>query len=221
MKGPTRHMRNAGRTVTAVGMAAVLAACSGGAADPGGKGNGGGAKKALTIATGTEVPLINPSNDNGSTGLQIASALWAPLTEIDPEDGQLRNVVADSITSKDAKTWTIKIKSGWTFTNGEKLTAKSFVDTWNYTAYAPHAFANNGVFQRVEGYEALNPAKGKPERDTLSGLKVVDDLTFQVKLKQAFSPYPTTLSYIGVAALPAEVLKDPEKYEHKPIGYGA
>ncbi|MFD0514272.1 hypothetical protein ACFQ0Q_36135 [Streptomyces aureus] len=57
------------------------------------------------------------------------------------------------------------------------------MDTWNYTAYAPHAFANNGAFQRVEGYEDLNPAKGKPKATTLSGLKVVDDLTFTVTLK--------------------------------------
>ncbi|MGW2341621.1 peptide ABC transporter substrate-binding protein [Streptomyces sp. NPDC001661] len=215
-----RRTRSVGGAVAAAALALSLAACSGGSGGSDGTGGEAGSKH-LTIGTNAEVPHLIPNNDLGATGIQIESALWAPLTQVDPKDGHLRNVVADSIKSTDARTWTIKIKPGWTFTNGDKLTAKSFVDTWNYTAYAPNGFANNGFFQRVEGYEALNPAKGEPKRDTLSGLKVIDDLTFQVKLKQPFSPYPTTLSYLGVAALAPEVLKDPEKYTHKPIGYGA
>ncbi|MYW66886.1 ABC transporter substrate-binding protein [Streptomyces sp. SID8379] len=211
--------RRIATAATGTALAVVLAGCSGGS----GSGSGGGESGAhsLTIATAAEVPLLNPSNDNGSTGIQIESALWAPLTRVDPKSGKLVNVVADSVTSKDAKTWTIRIKPGWTFTNGEKLTAKSFVDTWNYTAAGEHAFANNGAFQRVQGYEDLNPAKGKAKATTLSGLKVVDDLTFTVTLKAPFSPYPTTLSYLGVAALSEETLKDPDKYKHEPIGYGA
>ncbi|WP_327579080.1 peptide ABC transporter substrate-binding protein [Streptomyces sp. NBC_00145] len=206
------------KAATGTALAVLLAGCSGaGSGDGAGKDDG----HSMAIATAAEVPYLNPSNDNGTTGIQIESALWAPLTRVDAKTGKLVNVVADSVTSKDAKTWTIKIKPGWKFTNGEKLTAKSFVDTWNYTAYAPHAFANNGAFQRVEGYEDLNPAKGKPKATTLSGLKVVDDLTFTVTLKGAFSPYPTTLSYLGVAALSAETLKDPDQFKHKPIGYGA
>ncbi|MCX4835200.1 ABC transporter substrate-binding protein [Streptomyces sp. NBC_01016] len=215
-----RRTRSVGGAVAAAALTLSLAACSGGSGGSDSSGGGAGGKH-LTIGTAAEVPHLIPQNDLGATGIQIESALWAPLTQVDPKDGHLRNVVADSIKSKDARTWTIKIKPGWTFTNGEKLTAKSFVDTWNYTAYGPNGFANNGFFQRVEGYEALNPAKGKPKRDTLSGLKVIDDLTFQVKLKQPFSPYPTTLSYLGATALASEALKDPEKYTHKPIGYGA
>ncbi|MFD8569051.1 ABC transporter substrate-binding protein [Streptomyces sp. NPDC059639] len=212
-----RTRRIAATAATGTALAVVLAGCGGGGGDSKGKSG----DHSLTIATAAEVPLLNPSNDNGSTGIQIESALWAPLTRVDDKTGKLVNVVADSVTSKDAKTWTIKIKPGWTFTNGEKLTAKSFVDTWNYTALGEHGFANNGAFQRVEGYDDLNPAKGKAKATTLSGLKVVDDLTFTVTLKAAFSPYPTTLSYLGVTALSAETLKDPDKYKHDPIGYGA
>ncbi|MBO1329772.1 ABC transporter substrate-binding protein [Streptomyces sp. VRA16 Mangrove soil] len=210
--------RRIATAATGTAVAVVLAGCSGSGGDDGAGKDG---VRSLTIATAAEIPLLNPSNDNGTTGIQIESALWAPLTRVDAKTGKLVNVVAESVTSQDAKTWTIKIKPGWTFTNGEKLTAKSFVDTWNYTALGEHGFANNGAFQRVKGYEDLNPAKGKPKATTLSGLKVVDDLTFTVTLKAPFSPYPTTLSYLGVSALSAETLKNPDRYKHNPIGYGA
>ncbi|MYW66885.1 ABC transporter substrate-binding protein [Streptomyces sp. SID8379] len=200
--------------VAALGLTAV--GCGGGSDDKG----DGAAGRTLTVATGTEIAAINPEKDNSSSNIQLAFAMWAPLTRVDQKSGKLVNVVADSVTSKDAKTWTIRIKPGWTFTNGEKLTAKSFVDTWNYTAYGPHGYLNNGFFQKVQGYEDLNPAEGKPKATTLSGLKVVDDLTFTVTLKAPFSPYPTTLSYYGLAALSQEALKDPDQFSHRPIGYG-
>ena len=31
-------------------------------------------------------------------------------------------------------TWTIKIKSGWTFHDGTPVTAQTFVDAWNFAA---------------------------------------------------------------------------------------
>ncbi|MBO1329771.1 ABC transporter substrate-binding protein [Streptomyces sp. VRA16 Mangrove soil] len=208
--------RRAAAGAAVAALAVTLAGCGGSSDNKGDDASG----RTLTVATGTEIAAINPEKDNGSSNIQLAFAMWAPLTRVDPKTGKLVNVVAESVTSQDAKTWTIKIKPGWTFTNGEKLTAKSFVDTWNYTAYGPHGYLNNGFFQRVKGYEDLNPAKGKPKATTLSGLKVVDDLTFTVTLKAPFSPYPTTLSYYGLAALSAETLKDPDAYSHKPIGYG-
>ncbi|MET7540700.1 ABC transporter substrate-binding protein [Streptomyces sp. NPDC005507] len=209
--------RRAAAVAAIAALALAATGCSGGGSD--GKGSGA-AGRTVTVATGAEIAAINPEKDNSSANIQLAFAMWAPLTRVDPKSGKLVNVVADSVTSKDAKTWTIKIKPGWKFTNGEKLTAKSFVDTWNYTAYGPHGYLSNGFFQRVQGYEDLNPAKGKPKSTTLSGLKVVDDLTFTVTLKAPFSPYPSTLSYYGLAALSAETLKDPDAYSHKPIGYG-
>ena len=41
--------------------------------------------------------------------------------------------VAESITpNEDATTYTIKLKKGWKFTNGEAVTAHSFADTWKF-----------------------------------------------------------------------------------------
>ena len=154
-------------------------------------------------------------------------AMFAPLVTTDPNSGKLENVMADSVTpDKTSQTWTIKLKPGNTFQNGQPLTAKDYVDSWNMTAEGSNAWKNNGFFSKVEGYEALNPptpdgATPKPTAvKTLSGLKQVDDLTFTVKLKVPFSQFGLTLQYLGLAPLPEEVRKNPDAYKRKPIGNG-
>ncbi len=59
--------------------------------------------------------------------------LFAPLTFVN-DDGTLSYRQAESVTSDDATTWTVKLKPGWTFHNGETVTSKSYVDAWNAVA---------------------------------------------------------------------------------------
>ena len=206
----------------ALAVALVLGACGDGEEKSGEKG------KSLTIALSSEpIKWLNPSNGNSSADIQVAGAMFAPLVETDPGNGKLRNVVAESITpDATSQTWTIKIKSGFTFQNGQALTAKDYVDTWNLTAYGPNAWANNGFFSKVEGYDALNPqapegqTPAPPATNAMSGLKVVDNNTFTVRLKYPFSQFGLTLQYLGLVPLAEEVRKDPKAYERKQIGMG-
>jgi oligopeptide transport system substrate-binding protein len=205
----------------ALAVALVLSGC-------GGAQKASGKAKALRIALAAEpIKWLNPLNGNSSADIQVAGAMFAPLVETDPGTGKLRNVVAESVTpDATSQTWTIKIKSDWTFQNGQKLTARDYVDSWNLTAYGPNAWANNGFFAKFEGYDALNPEvpegqkAPEPAIKEMSGLKVVDDTTFTVKLKYPFSQFGLTLQYLGLTPLAEEVRKDPKAYERKQIGMG-
>ena len=210
-----------------LGLALVLSSCGDGKSSGNGSGAGGDKSEVIAIAA-DPLEYINPLNENGSPGIQVAQAIFAPLVTTDPNTGKTVNVMADSVTpDKTSQTWTIKLKSGNTFQNGQALTAKDYVDSWNLTAEGSTAWKNNGFFSKVEGYEALNPptpdgATPKPTSvKTLSGLKQVDDLTFTVKLKVPFSQFGLTLQYLGLAPLPEEVRKNPDAYKRKPIGNGA
>ncbi|MBN9195228.1 MAG: ABC transporter substrate-binding protein, partial [Microbacterium sp.] len=86
-------------------------------------------------------------------------SVFAPLTSVD-DAGKVSYVQAESVTSDDAKTWTIKLRSGWTFHNGEAVTAKSYVDAWNYEALSTHAWENAGQLAGIEGYADVHPATG-------------------------------------------------------------
>ncbi|TDW23238.1 peptide ABC transporter substrate-binding protein [Kribbella kalugense] len=210
----------------ALGLALVLASCGDGKSSSGGSGSSG--SKSEVIAVAADPPeYINPLNDNGTAGIGVSMAIFAPLVTTDPNTGKLLNVMADSVTpDKTSQTWTVKLKPGNTFQNGQPVTAKDYVDSWNMTAEGSNAWKNNGFFSKVDGYDALNPptpdgATPKPTAvKTLSGLKLVDNLTFTVKLKVPFSQFGLTLQYLGLAPLPEEVRKNPDAYKRKPIGNG-
>ena len=209
-----------------LGLALVLSACGGNSGNGGGA-SGGGAKSEVIAVTADPLEYINPLNENSSPGIQVAQAMFAPLVATDPNTGKTVNVLADSVTpDKTSQTWTIKLKPGNTFQNGQPLTAKDYVDSWNMTAEGSNAWKNNGFFSKVDGYDALNPptpdgATPKPTAvKTLSGLKLIDNLTFSVKLKVPFSQFGLTLQYMGIAPLPEEVRKNPDAYKRKPIGNG-
>jgi oligopeptide transport system substrate-binding protein len=54
----------------------------------------------------------------------------------------------------------------------------------------------------------------------MSGLKVVDDQTFTVELKQPESDWPLRLGYTAFVPVPSGALKDPKGFGEKPVGNG-
>ncbi|NTW41210.1 MAG: ABC transporter substrate-binding protein, partial [Cellulomonadaceae bacterium] len=149
-------------------------------------------------------------------------AVWAPLTYID-DQSNLTYVQAESIESDDATTWTITLKDGWTFHDGTPVTAQSYVDAWNTVAYGPNAFENSGQLANVVGYGDLNPAEGEPATTEMSGLTVVDDLTFTVELLGPDSQFPMQVSQAQTAMfpMPEGASDDLDAYNTHPVGNGA
>ena len=114
---------------------------------------GGGS---FSLRIGEPESLLAP-NSNESEGRQVLQALYTNLVEYDVDTSQPVNAVAESIETEDSTTFTITVADGWTFHNGEAVTANSFVDAWNWTATAANAAANNGFFSSIEGYAEMNP----------------------------------------------------------------
>ncbi|MEV5708366.1 ABC transporter substrate-binding protein [Actinoallomurus sp. NPDC052274] len=196
-------------SLTAVALAA--SACGGG-------GGGGDKPKVFTFANIEPEHLI-PGNTNDAYGLNVESALFDTLMTLDA-NGKPVPQEAASVDTSDQKVWTIKIKPGLTFHNGEPVTAQSYADAWNHTANGANGWGNNAYFSTIDGYADLNPDKGKPKVDTLKGLKVVDPQTLQVTLSQPFSQFPYILSFLGTAPMPKAAFTDLKAYEEKPIGNG-
>jgi peptide/nickel transport system substrate-binding protein/oligopeptide transport system substrate-binding protein len=166
-----------------------------------------------------------PTNTTETSGSQVLAALYAPLVDYDA-DKKPFEVQAESITSTDNKAWTIKIKSGWTFHNGDPVTSDSYIDAWNYGAYGPNAQDSGYFFSQIDGYSAVAPTdpKATPAAKTLSGLKKVDDTTFTVTLAAPFSDFKTMLGYTAFYPLPKSAWESEGKlkadFESAPVGDG-
>jgi ABC-type oligopeptide transport system substrate-binding subunit len=101
---------------------------------------------------------LQPTNSNESEGIAVLRALFAPLIQYDPNTMEQFMLVADSVTSDDGGlTWTVVLNDGWTFHNGEPVTASSFVDAWNYGAYGANGQQNNSFYANIAGYPEINP----------------------------------------------------------------
>jgi oligopeptide transport system substrate-binding protein len=148
-----------------------------------------------------ENPLV-PSNTTESEGAQILEPLFTNLVTYDAETSELQfDGVAESIESEDSQNWTITLRDGWTFHDGTPVTADNFINAWNYAANAGNAQGASYFFANVQGYDDLQKDGIAPSA-VLSGIKKVDDKTFEVTLKQPFRQYPLTLGYTAFAPLP-------------------
>ncbi|MCT7352166.1 ABC transporter substrate-binding protein [Streptomyces sp. 15-116A] len=213
MRGAT-HAR---WVVGAVAVALAATACGGG--DGGGGSADAGA--VLSASWGDPQNPLEPANTNEVQGGKVLDMIFRGLKRYHPETGAAEDMLAESIETSDSQNFTIKIKDGWTFSNGEKVTAQSFVDAWNYGASLKNNQRNAYFFGYIEGYDKVHPEDGsKQTADTLSGLKVVDDRTFTVKLTQKFSTFPDTLGYNAYAPLPRAFFDDHDAWIAKPVGNG-
>ncbi|MGH1490676.1 MAG: ABC transporter substrate-binding protein [Acidimicrobiales bacterium] len=114
----------------------------------------------IALAIGEPEHLF-PTNSNESEGSKVLDTLFKGLVEFDAKTTEPYNEVAESITSDDGgKTWTIVLKDGWTFHDGEPVTAASFVNAWNFGADGANAQQNNSFFSNMVGYADLNETEG-------------------------------------------------------------
>ncbi|MFI0814623.1 ABC transporter substrate-binding protein [Streptomyces sp. NPDC021098] len=163
-------------------------------------------------------PLI-PTNTNEVGGGYILKNLFRGLVDYDVK-GNLRNQVAQSVDSSDNQHFTVKLKKGWKFHNGEPVTASSFVDAWNWGANAKNAQLNASWFADIKGFDEVHPEKGDPKADKMSGLKVVNDNEFTIDLSHPVSTFKDRLFYDAFFPLPKAFYKDPKKFGEAPIGNG-
>ncbi|WP_083459380.1 peptide ABC transporter substrate-binding protein [Jiangella muralis] len=207
-----------------VAVALVLGACGGDGDDEAGE-----SANTVTVRGCNPQAAFVPANSNEVCSGDILDQVFSYLVRYDAETGQPENEIAADITSEDSKTWTITLQDGWTFHDGSPVIAQSFVDAWNWAAFGGNATLNSYFFEPIQGYadvqgqfdeETGEYTEGSAAAETMSGLQVVDDLTFTVTLSQPESQFPMRLGYTAFAPLPESFYDDPEAYGQHPIGTG-
>jgi oligopeptide transport system substrate-binding protein len=227
-------MRKMHRSKRAAALAAiatvslVAAGCGGGDEDTGDA--DATANASITInGTQPEVGLV-PGNTSETGGGNILDHLWTGLITYPPGGGEPENALAESIESPDSQNYTVKIKKDTKFHDGTEVKAKNFVDAWNYTALATNGQQQASFFSDIEGFAEVHPpdpdGEGpqeapEPKAQTMSGLKVVDDYTFTIKLQAPFSIFKTKLGFAAYSPMPDIFFQQgPDAFGRKPIGNG-
>lgn len=210
-----RRMR-ARLVLVAAGMLALaplgsLAGCGGGTLSPD-----------LVVVNGGEPPNpLVPTGTNDSNGGRIIDRIFAGLVSYDA-NGTPANEVAASIDTTDNINYRITLQPGWSFTDGSPVTAHSFVDAWNYGALGANAQLQQSFFSPIDGFDEVagRVAGEKAGPTTMSGLRVVDDLEFTVRLKAPTIDFELRLGHSSFYPLPAAAFRDMAAFGRHPIGDG-
>jgi peptide/nickel transport system substrate-binding protein len=194
----------------------VLAACGGSSSGGGGGGDAKATTDVTIAATGTpqtggslsfglegESDGFNPTvNRWAISGIMVANAVFDPLAAYDA-NGKPQPYLAKSFTpSADFKTWTIELRPGITFTNGEPLNAaalKTDVD-------ALRASALIGIAAQNISGSSVDPS---------------DPMKLILTMTDPWAAFPTILTgQAGMVAAPAQITATGEAASRQPIGTG-
>ncbi len=176
----------------------------------------------LVVVNGGEPPNpLIPTGTNDSQGGRILDRLFAGLMSYDAA-GHPSPEVAQSIDTTDNVNYRVVLKPGWTFTDGSPVTAHSFVDAWNYGALSTNGQLQQSFFSPIDGFDAVAglTGDGKPTATTMSGLRVINDGEFTVRLKAPTIDFRMRLGHSAFYPLPRAAFRDMNAFGQHPIGNG-
>src|SRR5690348_9728430 len=111
----------------AAAVALAATACGGGdsGSDSGGSSDG---SAVLSSSWGDPQNPLEPANTNEVQGGKVLDMIFRSLKKYDPRTGAAQNMLAERIDTSDSRHFAVTVKDGWRFSNGERVTAQSFVD---------------------------------------------------------------------------------------------
>ncbi len=204
-----RHPRFAvGSGSLAVVATLLLAGCTPGAASDGSD---------IITVNGSEPRYgLIPANTDEAGGNRIVDAIFAGLAFYD-DSGAVVNDLAETIEHNEKNTvYTVSIDDGATFTNGEDVTADSFVDAWVWAAMAENETLNRQFFSDIVGYSEEEDVS----LEEAGGLTVIDSQTFEIHLRAPLSDFAQRLGHIAFSPLPQVFFDDPIAFGDHPVGNG-
>ncbi len=112
------------------------------------------------------------------------------------------NTTAESIESVNnedgSATYTVKIKEGLTFNNGEPITAADYV-AYALVAYSPALVEASGTVSAASIVGADAYQKG--EAATLTGVRLLDEYTYSIQIVAEYAQYYYAMSYASLSPL--------------------
>lgn len=167
----------------------------------------------LTVGLSEPASLL-PGLVDDPAGRLVVSALWTPLTEVDPSGRPVPRLAA-SVTSPDQRVWAIRLRPGWRFHDGTPVTAHAVAGTWQ-------ASLTEGWRGAALLTDTLRVRGARSGATDVPGLRVTDEHTIEVILDAPFAELPLALSSPALQPLPESALstRDWARFAVRPVGTG-
>ncbi|MFI5168672.1 MAG: ABC transporter substrate-binding protein, partial [Thermoanaerobaculales bacterium] len=144
---------------------------------------------------------LDPSQVNAETDSEIAQNVFDGLVKFDNNLNVVPDIAASMPTvSSDGLTYTFKLRQDVTFSNGDKVSSKDVLYSWNRAAWQQGAYAGN--LAAIAGYStvaAASSAASAPTGSKLEQLLESNDPSVSMSGLTAPDPY-TVLAKLAVPA---------------------
>ncbi len=173
-----------------VGSVAILVAIACGNPTP--QSSNLAANQTLTFPILADFGTLDPAVSDAETDQEIQQNMFDGLVKFDNNLAVVPDIAASMPTvAADGLTYTFKLRTDVTFSNGDKVTSKDVLYSWNRSAAMQGAYATN--LSAIDGYDKVskNTASGAAleallEKNdpsvTLTGLTAPDSSTVVVKM---------------------------------------
>ncbi|MES9608994.1 ABC transporter substrate-binding protein [Actinomadura sp. NPDC000929] len=176
---------------------------------------GGTLPVAMPTPTATDGGF-DPSRALSGTERFLSKQLFTGLTEVGA-DGAARNRLATAIRpDAECRRWTITLRNGTSFSNGETVDAQAFARGWARSA-ADKTGPASYLMTDIEGYSSVSDGG----TGSLSGVKVVSGTSLEVALTSPNCDFADRLSEPAFMPVPEEAGKvDNAAFNTRPVGNG-
>jgi oligopeptide transport system substrate-binding protein len=201
----------------AIAMALFAGACGSGDNTAGSSGQASGQAGGTFRLGIVEPTAIDPYNAQESEGSLVTRQLYTGLVTMDDNDQVVPGVAESWESDKSCKTWTFKLRSGTTFSNGEPVDADAFIRGMTRSAKKDAASDTAYHMADIAGYDEIKGGS----TDKFSGLSAPDADTLKIKLAAPNCEfYLRTLQYV-YSPVPKDAGEANNKsFNDLPIGNG-
>ena len=153
--------------------------------------------QSITIGNGAEPSSLDPHLSETTGDFRIQRDIFEGLVIQDDDGGILPGQAESWIISPDYKTYTFNIRDEAVWSNGDKVTATDFVNSWRRLVSPEMASPYGWYVEMTMIRNAADIINGKKAAETL-GVKALDEKTLQVKLDRSI---PYFLNMLTLAAM--------------------
>jgi peptide/nickel transport system substrate-binding protein/oligopeptide transport system substrate-binding protein len=145
---------------------------------------------------------LDPALITDVAGASVAAKLFNGLVRLDDHMSVSPDIAERWQISGDGLRYIFFLKRGVRFSNNREVKAQDFKASFERVLDPGTRSPNVWVFDKVEGAEAYR----ERQVGDVAGFRVIDDYTFEIKLKRPFSPFLSILTTTPAYVVPVDEL---------------
>lgn len=172
-------------TVGVAGAALFLAACSNSSSS-------GSKSKSITLSTDSEISTMDLSKSTALGTFNMLNNTEEGLYRLGKNSKTEKAIATKLVKSKDGKTYTITLRHGVKWSNGDKVTAKDFVYSWRRTVDPKTKSQYGYLFSGIKNADQIQDSK---KAASTLGIKAIGNYKLKITLEEQIPYFKLLLGF--------------------------